>query len=261
MSMNTRSKARKHEMTSESADSSRKLDDILAKMDVLITAKNQMLSKLNKLEIAQSTIIKDVEDLKNSFKETDIEIQCNSKLSLKADRTEVEVLKEKIDDLENRSKRNNVVIWGVPEGSEKDFASMEEFIEVELLQRHMKLERKIEVMRVHRSSFRRNPSENETPKPRPIHVYLLRYTDKVNLLKVAASKLKDNKYKESMIFISDDVSKSVRDDRSKLRKDYLQEFKARPEVQFAFIPWSVPARILYKEEGTNSLKSFYLPNA
>ena len=262
MSINTRSKARKHEMTSESADSSRKLDDILAKMDVLITAKNQMLSKLNKLEMAQSTIIKDVEDLKNSFKETDIEIQeCNSKLSLKADRTEVEVLKEKIDDLENRSKRNNVVIWGVPEGSEKDFASMEEFIEVELLQRHMRLERKIEVMRAHRSSFRRNPSENETPKPRPIHVYMLRYTDKVNLLKLAASKLKDNKYKESMIFISDDVSKSIRDDRSKLRKNYLQEFKARPEVQFAFIPWSVPARILYKEEGTNSLKSFYLPNA
>ena len=96
-------------MTSESADSSRKLDDILAKMDVLITAKNE--SKLNKLEMAQSTIIKDVEDLKNSFKETDIEIQeCNSKLSLKADRTEVEVLKEKIDDLENRSKRNNVIL-------------------------------------------------------------------------------------------------------------------------------------------------------
>ena len=109
-------------MKSESANSSRKLDDILAKMDVLITAKNEMLSKPNKLEMAQSTIIKDEEDLKNSFKETDIEIQeCNSSLSLKADRTEVEVLREKMDDLENRSKRNNVVIWGVLEGSEKDF--------------------------------------------------------------------------------------------------------------------------------------------
>ena len=82
MNINTRSKARKHEMTSESAhSSSRKLDDILVKMDVLITAKNEMLSKLNKLEMAQNTIIKDVEDLKNSFKETDIEIQeSNSKL-------------------------------------------------------------------------------------------------------------------------------------------------------------------------------------
>ena len=122
-------------MTGKSADSSRKLDDIPAKMDVLIIAKNEKLSNLNKLEMAQSTIIKDVEDLKNSFEETDIEIQeCNSKLSLKADRTEVEVLKEKIDNLKNCSKRNNVVIWGVPEGSERDFVSMEEFIEVELLQ-------------------------------------------------------------------------------------------------------------------------------
>ena len=68
-------------MTSDSADSSRKLDDILAKMDVLITAKNELLTKLNKLELAQSTIImiKDVEDLKISFQETDIEIrECNS---------------------------------------------------------------------------------------------------------------------------------------------------------------------------------------
>ena len=143
MSINTRSKARRQEMTSESANSSRKLDDILAKMDVLITAKNEMLRKLNKLEMAQSTIIKDVEDLKNSFKETDIEIQeCNSRLSLKADRTEVEVLREKMDGLENRSKRNKVVFLGVLEGSENDFASMEDFIEVEPLQRHMKLEKK-----------------------------------------------------------------------------------------------------------------------
>ena len=63
-----------------------------------------------------------------------------------------------------------------------------------------------------------------------------------------------------MIFISDDVLKAVHDDRSKLRKNYLQELKARPEVQFAFIPWRVTARNWYKEE-KNSLKSYYLPDA
>ena len=64
-----------------------------------------MLSKLNKLKMAQSTIIKDGEDLKNSFKETDIEFQeCNSRLLLKADRTEVEVLRKKMDDLETAPK-------------------------------------------------------------------------------------------------------------------------------------------------------------
>ena len=107
-------------MTSDSGDSLRKLDDTIAKMDVLITAKNEMLTKLNKLELAQSTIIKDVEDLKNSFQETDIEIRhCNSKVSLKVNKTEVEALKEKINDLDNCSKRNNVVIWAIPEGGER----------------------------------------------------------------------------------------------------------------------------------------------
>ena len=60
MNIQTRSKARKHEMMSDSADYSRKLDDILAKMDVLITAKTEVMSKLNKPEKAHSTIIKDV---------------------------------------------------------------------------------------------------------------------------------------------------------------------------------------------------------
>ena len=36
-----------------------------------------------------------------------------------------------------------------------------------------------------------------------------------------------------MIFISDDVSKTTRDERSKLRKNYLQEIKARSGVLFA----------------------------
>jgi len=54
-----RSKAQKPEM--RTSDSSRKVDDILAKMDMLITVKNEMLTKLNKLELAQSTIIKDVD--------------------------------------------------------------------------------------------------------------------------------------------------------------------------------------------------------
>ena len=106
MNIQTRSKARIYKMTSDSANYSRKLDGILTKMDVLITAKTEMLSKLNKLENAQSKIIKDVENLKKSFRETELKIQeSNSKLMLKADRTEVEALKEKIDDFENRSKK------------------------------------------------------------------------------------------------------------------------------------------------------------
>jgi len=52
MSIQTRYKARKPEMTSDSADSSRKLDDILAKMDVLTTAKNDMLTKTKEVGVS-----------------------------------------------------------------------------------------------------------------------------------------------------------------------------------------------------------------
>jgi len=85
---------------------------------------------------------------------------------------------------------------------------MEEFIEKELIVSHVQLEKGIEVMRAHRTRLKHNPSTSDTPKPRPIHVCLLRYTDKVYILKNAVAILK-NKYKESSIFISDDVSKSV----------------------------------------------------
>lgn len=78
------------------------------------------------------------------------------------------------------------------------------------------------------------------------------------ILRSAASKLKDNKYKNSQIFISD-VSKTVRDERAKLRKGHLPDIKAETNVLFAFIPRSAPVQILYKEDRVDKLKSFNLP--
>ena len=63
--------------------------------------------------------------------------------------------------------------------------------------------------------------------------------DKVKILKAAAKALEEKAFFESQIYISDDVSKSVRNDRAKLRKDYLKEIKEK-DVESAFIPWSVP---------------------
>ena len=93
----------------------------------------------------------------------------------------------RIEDLENRSKRNNIVIWGVEEGSEGAYTSMEEFISVAIFQGLMNLEREVEVMRAHRTNIKQGANN---PKPRPIHVYLLRYTDRVFIVKSTASKLK-----------------------------------------------------------------------
>ena len=138
MNRRTRSKTKKQEMASDSAaDSSTKLDDILAKMDVLIQAKDQMLCKLNKVEQIQSSIVQDVDKLKERMKTANLSIQeSEAKLKTKADQSDLDILKSKMDDLENRSKRNNVVVWGVKEGCESDFRSIEEFIEKELFTHH-----------------------------------------------------------------------------------------------------------------------------
>ena len=117
----------------------------------------------------------------------------------------------------------------------------------------------IEVMRAHRTNVNQRATEANTPTVRPIHIHLLRYSDKVQILKVAASVLEDNPILDSQIFITDDVSKNVRKDRAKLRKDYLKGIKKRSDVEFAFIPWSVPAQILFKDRNCSKLKSLKLP--
>ena len=94
-------------------------------------------------------------------------------MSQKADRSDLEALNSKIDDLENRSKRNKILIWGVVEGSEEGFPSMEGFVANELMRKHMKLDREIEVMRAHRTRIKQDSSGAAPLKPRPIHVSLL----------------------------------------------------------------------------------------
>ena len=116
----------------------------------------------------------------------------------------------------------------------------------------------IEVMRAHRTNVNQRATEANTSTVRPIHIYLLRYSDKVRIIKVAANALKDNPFLDSQIFTSDDVSKNVRKDRATLRKDYLKGIKERGDVEFAFIPWSVPAQILFKDRNCSKLKSFKL---
>ena len=57
----------------------------------------------------------------------------------KVNKAHVLELENRITDLQNRSPRNNIVFWNVPEGSEKD-TFMVEFVKRSLLIDHMKLE-------------------------------------------------------------------------------------------------------------------------
>ena len=99
-------------------------------------------------------------------------------------------------------------------------------------------------------------TQNSRDTLRP--VFNMRFTDKQYILRNAAAKLKDHPFQEASLFISDDVSRKVREDRKKLKENHLDAIRAREDVEFAFIPWSVPARILFKNKDTDKLKSFSL---
>ena len=91
--------------------------------------------------------------------------------------------------------------------------------------------------------------------PRPIHVKLLRYTDREQILRSAPKSLKGKQYRGNSVFISDDVTARVRADRAKLK---VEQNKLRKDGKFALIPWSVPAYMLVKD-GEGKLKRLY-PN-
>ena len=215
--------------------------------------------KLEHLEESTKTLFKDVGEMKTSLDFVNSEIEdLKQRLEDKPDKCSVAKWMVKIDDLENRSKRNNVVFWNIPEGVE-DGSTCERIIQ-DILVNHMHLERNIEIMRAHRTTIKnRQNRRNGEQSSRPIHVALLRYPDKQFILKNAAAKLKDNPYLGAKIFISDDVSKAVRDERKILKDRHLEEIRSREDVEYAFIPWSIPPRILYKGNDSAKLKSFFRP--
>ena len=209
-----------------------------------------ILTKLTTLETTTSELSAGLEGMNQEME------AVKQTLQKKADIVQVELLEKKLEEMENRSKRNNIVIWNIPEGAEKDSSCLA--LVTSILTEHMGLE-EIEVMRAHRTNIkqRQSPTSGAT-LPRPVHVYLLRYTAKEYILRNAASKLNENPFHQANLYISDDVSKSVREQRKKLKERHLNEIRSREDVQFAYIPWSVPARIIFKLNGESKLKSFYL---
>lgn len=97
--------------------------------------------------------------------------------------SELRKLQEKVTDLEGRSRRNNVRIFGVPEGAEGE--SVPHFVE-ELLRRELALPEgtSLLIQRAHRAAAKR-PGPGETPRSIIVN---LRFDTKEMILKQAWQK-------------------------------------------------------------------------
>ena len=166
--------------------------------------------KLKKLDVLEQingrllTIENTISDMERGLNSMTAELQkVKTDLDSKVDKTTVETLRDETEELQNRSRRNNLVFYNIPEKAEKgDCIS---FIQ-DFITQHMGLETicgHVELERAHRT-----PSKTSDEKrPRPIHVAFLRYTDKMKVLRNAAARLKDNPLNGNVIGISEDFAK------------------------------------------------------
>ena len=82
------------------ASSQSRYDTILTKLTTLETTTSELSAGLEGMNLEMEAV-----------KQT---------LQKKVDIVQVELLEKKLEQMENRSRRNNIVIWNIPEGAEKD---------------------------------------------------------------------------------------------------------------------------------------------
>ena len=215
------------EMTTE-----QKIDILVTKIFEMDTKLNERMNKTEKRTAAvESKIVKIEEKVGNVV-------------------TRMDKLNKIVEDQSNRMRRNNVIFYGVPEEAEGDgYGSCEAFVR-SLIVDHMGMydRNNWEIERAHRSPTGPPLASGAV---RPIVVKFLRYQNRVDLLRQAPKKLKDNEFQSAKIYVSDDVTFAVRQDRKKLvaLKKMVKEKFPRRKV---FIPPSVPA-VLLRENSAGKL--------
>ena len=173
------------------------------------------------------SLIKEVRDLKTSIEFTQAQVQelreQNCKEKLRNIQNELENLTDKADDLENRSRRNNLCFEGIPEESEnrKETWAEAEMKVMKIMEEQLQLPvRDIKVERAHRVGVRK------TTKPRAIVVKFLNYKDRERVMKSRRN------LKGSRIFIREGFSDRI----AERRKQLIPEMKeARRDGKIAYI--------------------------
>ena len=158
----------------------------------------------------------------------------------------------KIDDLENRSRRNNLVLYGVPEGFEGNGSDCVGLVK-NLLQQAGVAPQDV-IQRAHRSgriqdaskdsSNTQNLTSSQERRPRPIHTAFSSFVDKERSRKALVALFKQKKFgpKSTLKFyVSDDYSRKVQ----KMRKEKLPELRRlREEGKKAYMIYPATIRIV-----------------
>lgn len=145
-------------------------------------------------------------------------------------------LELKLDDLENRSRRGNLIVYGIPEKHDEDDVSLEQTVNDTIIKETLQLE-PVTIERIHRLG---KPDANKT---RPVILKLLDTRDKTKILKNC------HKLKGTKLAISEDFSARVRSIRKKLWDSAKHNKESGDKVRLVHDKISIN-QVLYRWDDT-----------
>ena len=188
------------------------------------TMKTFISAFMDSVNVRIDSLIKDVASIRTSLEFTQGQVNklIKNELNLKGIKSNIEHLEDKIDDLENRSRRNNLCFEGIQQSTNETWQDTENKVKY-LISSHMpEVGGDIVIERAHRVG-RRSSAES---KPRKIVARFLNYKDRESVLKAK------KKLRGTNVFVNEDYSDRV----IKKRMDLMPELKeARRKNQPAFL--------------------------
>ncbi|XP_049275858.1 uncharacterized protein LOC119406243 [Rhipicephalus sanguineus] len=190
--------------------------EILSKLTAVQEKQNSFETKIldmqNRLLVIE-TKVQSLDETRNRLATLEtIVAECRDKSSS---------LLDQVDDLENRSRRNNLIIRGVAEDENEKEETLLKKVNDEIFSSTLKVNI-TSIERIHRIG------KKNSGKTRPVILRLADYRDKMKVLQ-RCSRLKDTDYS-----ISEDFSKRVQGIRKKLWDSAIEERKAGKKVKLVF---------------------------
>ncbi len=179
-------------------------------------------------------------DLENALSHLDEDSQdLKSEVSLKAEKAVVEELKNKIEELENEARRNNILIVNFPENMEREHegsSGLAKYLFTEVMEIDGSVDFKL--VKAYRIGQKRED------RRRPLLVRFVSTLERNIILKEAPRKLKGKDVEGSKIIITDDVCQKT---QARRRRLLPKMFDLRSQGHQAFIPWDMQPGIKYRD--------------
>ncbi|KAH8030573.1 hypothetical protein HPB51_009634 [Rhipicephalus microplus] len=236
--------------------SSENLSDRSLLLEVLAGQK-ELMKRMDTIDSSQKDITNTLAQFKDRLESLECGLEylsvCQTKvadveLHVSTMKSAITSKAEKVDDLENRSRRNNIIIHGVSEPQDETLPSLTSRITDDFFKGKLDLN-VTGIERCHRLGSKR-PN-----KTRPVIVKLIDYREKLEILRNCV------KPKDSGLYVTEDFSQKVRQARKNLWDSKVVNRERNERVKLLFDKVSVNGKLFVWDEAKNDMVALprYVP--